>query len=164
MKTFDESKIKERVEVVPAMNVAFVRAKGYNPETISKAWNTLIPEGLKGGFFNPGKTRCIGISLDNPDVISEDDCEYHASLVLENPIEPKGEISVKKMSGGKYAVFTYKGPYEDLPALYDYVFKCWLDKNDKILREEAEVFEEYLNSITNTKPEDLLTEVFLPIY
>ncbi len=36
--------------------------------------------------------------------------------------KPKGEVGVKEVPGGKYAVFRYQGPYENLRAVYDTIY------------------------------------------
>ena len=40
--------------------------------------------------------------------------------------------------------------------------RLWLPKSGRLLR-DAEAFEEYLNSPMNTRPEDLLTRIHVPL-
>ena len=151
-----------RIKNVPPLNVAFVRTNGYNPESIGKAWNTIIPIGLEKGFFQPGKSFCIGHSLDTPDITAEDECEYNACITLSEPIKPEGPISIKTLKGGKYAVFTYRGTYDVMDQVYAYIMKNWLINSDYELR-DGEIYDKYLNSMKNTAPQDLLTEIHIPI-
>lgn len=149
------------IKQIDTINVAFVRCKGYNPDTIGKAWKTIIPFAKENGFLNQN-SKFIGISVDNPDVTQEENCEYNACINLPNPIQAKGEISTKTLKGGKYAVFLHKGPYDHVDQVYAYIFKKWLVESEYNLR-DGDVYDNYLNSITNTAPEDLLTEIHIPI-
>jgi AraC family transcriptional regulator len=45
---------------------------------------------------------------------------------------------------------------------YQQFFGGWLPKSGYELR-DAEAFEDYLNSPTNTKPEDMLTRIHVPL-
>lgn len=153
--------IPVEIKDIEGFNVAFVRCKGYNPDTIGKAWKTIIPFAQQNGFFKP-EAKLIGIAVDNPDVTQEDLCEYNACISTSTPIEPSGEVSAKFLKGGKYAVFTHKGPYDHVDQVYSYIFKKWLTESEYTLR-DGEVYDNYLNSITNTAPEDLLTEIHIPI-
>ncbi len=54
------------------------------------------------------------------------------------------------------------GPYSDLGKTYRKLYGGWLPKSGYQLR-EAPAFDEYLNSPQNTKPEDLLTLIHLPL-
>ena len=38
-------------------------------------------------------------------------------------------IGFKELKGGKYAVFTYMGPYEKIDSKYDDIFGEWIAKN-----------------------------------
>jgi AraC family transcriptional regulator len=51
-------------------------------------------------------------------------------LVVPKKAEPKGEIGVKTIEGGKYAMFLYTGSYEHLNAVYDTVYAKWLPENE----------------------------------
>jgi AraC family transcriptional regulator len=70
--------------------------------------------------------------------------------------EPKGEIGVKTIEGGKYAMFLYTGSYEHLNAVYDAVYAKWLPENGYKLR-NCHCFEKYLNNPADTLPEKLKT-------
>jgi AraC family transcriptional regulator len=77
-------------------------------------------------------------------------------------MEPKGEIGAKEIAGGKYVAFLYKGTYEKLGEVYDTVFgKCIPDGGYQL--DERPAFEIYLNDPECTKPEELQTEIYVPI-
>ncbi|MCB0494868.1 MAG: AraC family transcriptional regulator [Cyclobacteriaceae bacterium] len=150
------------IKSIPPTRVAFVRAFGpYGSESTGKAWNTLMHFADKNGLLRK-ETQLLGISYDNPEIVKENKCEYNACISLEKDIRPEGEVGIKELKGGKYAVFTYKGSYTHFPVVYGLIFKEWLLKSDHELRDN-EVFDHYVNSPNDTGTEELITEIYLPI-
>ena len=56
----------------------------------------------------------------------------------------------------------YKGSYEYLQAVYDTIYAKKLPEMGCTLRDEPS-YERYLNDPRNTKPENLLTEICIPV-
>jgi len=113
------------------------------------------------GLLGP-QTRMIGITHDDPDVTPADKVRYDAAVVVSRPVQAEGEFGVTETPSGKYAVFTHRGPYDTLGGTYQRFFGGWLPKSGQEVR-DTEAFEEYLNSPMNTKPEDLLTRIHIPL-
>ena len=67
-----------------------------------------------------------------------------------------------ELPGGKAAVFTHKGPYETLWQTWNKVYRDWLPASGEKLR-DAYPYEVYLNEKGKVAPEDLLTEIYIPI-
>jgi AraC family transcriptional regulator len=59
-------------------------------------------------------------------------------------------------------VVTYKGPYSGLEAAYTALFGNWLPESGEEPA-DAPCYELYLNSPMDTAPEDLITEICLPL-
>lgn len=76
------------------------------------------------------------------------------------PIE--GNVNLKTIKGGKYAVFIHKGPYQNLAPLFHLICSEWLPNSDYKAR-DLPMFQVYLNDCQKTQPEDLLTEIYLPL-
>jgi AraC family transcriptional regulator len=65
--------------------------------------------------------------------------------------------------GGSYAKFLHKGAYENFKDTYAYIFNEWLLESHYKLQDKL-CFEIYLNrDPRKTKPENLKTEVYIPI-
>jgi AraC family transcriptional regulator len=107
-------------------------------------------------------SRMLGLVHDDPDVTPADKVRYDAAVVVTRAVEPEGEFGATDIPGGKYAVFTHRGPYETLGKTYQRFFGDWLPKSGRELR-DAEAFEEYVNSPMNAKPEDLVTRIHVPL-
>lgn len=156
-----------RTETLDPFDVYCARHIGdYNQ--LGKAWERLM------GFAYPLKIRekknllgkdawMIGIGYDNPDVTPVDKLRSDACITADGTVELPEGIDRKTIAGGRYAVFLHKGPYDGLADVYRSIFNVWVKENDVSLRDEP-VFERYLNrDPRRTKPENLKTEIFLPI-
>lgn len=133
----------------------------YETATIAKAWQQLMGYVFQNQLFNPAM-EMLGISHDHPDIAGEALYHYEACVTLTTPLKSEGEFTVKELTGGKYAAFTYKGSYEQLDLIYNIILKDWLLNSNYELR-EAPLFDHYLNNPENAAPEDLLTKIFIPI-
>ena len=83
-------------------------------------------------------------------------------MVVTKPAKPQGEIGVKTIGGGKYAVFLYQGSYENLGAVYDTIFAQWLPESGCALR-NAPCMEKYISHQDRVAPEKLKTEIYVPL-
>jgi AraC family transcriptional regulator len=104
----------------------------------------------------------VGIYYDDPKVTEESKLRTDVCLVLPKKAEPKGEIGVKTIEGGKYAMFLYTGSYEHLGAVYDTIYSKWLPESGEKLR-NYHCFEKYVSNPDNTAPEKSKTEIYVPI-
>ena len=148
------------VKELPAFQILFLRHVGPYSQ-VGATWGRLMSWAGMRGLLGP-QMRMIGLVHDDPDVTPADKVRYDAAIVLGRPVDPEGEFGVTEIPGGKYAVFTHRGPYETLGQSYQRFFGNWLPKSGQELR-DSEAFEEYLNSPMNARPEDLLTRIHVPL-
>ena len=148
------------VKQVETMRVAFIRHVGPYSE-VGATWERLMAWAAPRGLLGPEMTF-LGICHDDPDVTPEDKIRYDAGLVVDDGFEPEGEVGVQQIGGGEYAVTTHFGPYGKLGETYARLCGDWLPAHGRELR-SAPAFEIYLNSPENTDPEDLLTDIHVPL-
>ena len=86
----------------------------------------------------------ICVYHDDPKVTEQDKLRTDVCLVLPRVGKPKGEVGVKEVPGGKYAVFRYQGPYENLRAVYDTIYAKWIPEKGYKLG-DTPGFEKYLS-------------------
>ncbi len=103
----------------------------------------------------------IGLYLDNPETVPESDLRSFAGAEYRGEDTPEGMKEVQ-ISGGKTAVLTYKGPYSGIQAAYSSLFGNWLPESGEEPADQP-CYEIYLNNPRDTAPEDLLTEICLPL-
>lgn len=150
------------IRYITSKKVAYIRVFGnYGDEKTGRAWSELLKFGKKNDLLNE-HTELFGIPYDNPEISGNSNCEYNACISIEKSVTPNGEIGIKEIKGGKFAVFAFKGDYSNFSLIYQLIFKEWLFKSKYELR-DVELFDKYLNSLIDTEPSDLTTEIYLPI-
>ncbi|WP_170400743.1 AraC family transcriptional regulator [Ruegeria arenilitoris] len=103
----------------------------------------------------------IGIYLDSTDSAPVDDLRSYAGAEFRGDATPEGMEAVQ-IPGGKTAVMTFKGPYSGLGAAYHSLFGNWLPESGEEPADQP-CYEIYLNDPRDTAPEELLTEICLPL-
>jgi AraC family transcriptional regulator len=154
--------VKPKYIVLPDKQVACITIKGiYGGESTSKAWdelsNFVVKNKLTG--WNP---EVYAVYYDNPYSMAPEDCMSDICFAIKKDIEPQGRIYQKTFTGGRYAVFRYKGPYERLWELYLLIYKNWLLFSDFRLRDLPSV-QKYLNVADNKVTENPITEIYIPV-
>lgn len=150
------------IKQLPPQTILFVQKKGSYQQAASEAWGVLMPYAYSRKLMKK-ETQTIGISHDNPDISSGDRLRYDACIVVPDSVEPEDNIGKKVLAGGRYAVFLHKGTYENFSQTYDAIFKSWLPNSSYQLR-DAPAWERYLNrDPRRTKPENLRTEIYIPL-
>lgn len=150
-----------QIKTVDPIRVAFVRAQGPYAESADTAWKKLCAWAGKNGLFGP-QTRFIGVCYDDPEITPPEKIRYEACLTLSRDVEAEGEIHVQEIGGGSYATAVLKGPYSGLAGMYARLCGEWVPKQGYHLRQGPSL-EVYLNDPDQTKPEDLLTEIQVPV-
>jgi len=163
--SFEPIKIKELqmnviIKEVEDINVAYISHQGPYQEC-GHAWDSLCcslaPQGLLGG-----DAQMIGVSYDDPDVIEADKLRYDACITVPANFKVFDDLKVQKILGGQYAVTTHIGAYTDLADTYRKFFGQWLPQSN-YESDNKPCFEIYLNDPESTEPEDLVTDIYMPI-
>lgn len=154
--------LKQEIREVAARNVIYIRLFGdYKMNDYGGTWMRLIQfvneEKLPMGDVSP---YCI--YHDDPKVTPADKLRTDVCMVIPAEVAPKGDVGFKQLPTGRYAVFTYKGSYEHLQSVYDTIYGKFIPEMECTLRDESSA-ERYLNDPCVTKPEDLLTEIYIPV-
>lgn len=145
---------------IKPLRVAFVRHVGPYAGC-SVAWDKLCTYMGKEGWLG-GDAQFIGLSHDDPEVTPPDKIRYDACVTVDENFRPQGEIGVQVIPGGEYAVTTHFGPYERLNETYARLMGQWLPRSGRELGDSS-CFEVYLNDPNSTEPEDLVTDVHVPL-
>ncbi|MBY6067764.1 AraC family transcriptional regulator [Leisingera aquaemixtae] len=103
----------------------------------------------------------LGVYFDSPDEVAEAELRSFAGAEFTGEALPEGMEEVS-LPGGRAAVLTYKGPYSGIHAAYHSLFGNWLPASGEEPADQP-CYEVYLNNPRDTAPEDLLTEICLPL-
>jgi AraC family transcriptional regulator len=107
-------------------------------------------------------SRMFGVYYDDPASVAEAQLRSRACISVSQTCALEPPLERVTIAGGEYAVLLHKGAYAALPAAYEWLFGVWLVQAGRELR-DAPALEEYLNTPMDTAPEDLLTEIYLPL-
>jgi AraC family transcriptional regulator len=157
-----------RIEEINPIKVYSVRHTGdYNK--IGNAFEKLMGWAYKNKIKNKknlmGKeAHTYSIAYDDPNVTDINKLRSDACMSnTDESVELEDGIFKQEIEGGKYAVFLHKGEYSKLKDTYNNIFSSYIKENDYTLR-DVPIFEKYLNrDPRRTKPENLKTEIFIPI-
>jgi len=169
LKLDDNRQIKMKVTItdIEDIHVICARETGSYDIAAPKAWQRIMKFGYSNRLMNKD-VRSIGITHDDPKVTAANQIRYDACLDLETPptikLAPQDNLSEHTIVGGKYAVFMHMGEYQYLANTYADIFNEWLPSSRFELRDEHPCFEVYLNrDPRKTKPENLKTEIYVPL-
>lgn len=145
---------------MPPRNLAALTHKGAYPE-IGRTFQSLYAMVGSRGLFAQ-ISHGVAVMYNDPSETPEKDLLSHAGVTLRDGVAAFEGFEAVSLSGGRSAVLTYKGPYAGLPQAWDQLYSHWLVATGEETRDEAP-YEVYLNDPTTTAPDDLITEVVVPL-
>lgn len=155
-----DEKMDVEIKKIAPMRVAFVRHVGPYDE-VGAAWDKLTTYLGKEGLLG-SQSQFIGICYDDPDVTAPEKIRYDACITIDEQFIPTEDIAVQTIGGGEYAVTTHFGPYNKLGETYSKLFGQWLVQSGREFHSKP-CMEFYFNDPDTTEPEDLLTDICLPL-
>ncbi len=144
----------------PARRLASMPHKGLYHE-IGRAFERLSATMAARGLFAHAGDM-VGVFYDDPSAVAPADLRSHAGFEIVGDAGIAAPIETVHLSAARNAVLTCKGPYAGLPAAYDQLYSVWLPASGEEPA-DAPAFEVYKNSPMNTAPDDLITELHLPL-
>lgn len=158
--THEGAKMNVRIEELKPMRVVFVRHVGPYKE-VGATWGRLCQWAGMHGLFG-STTRCLGVCYDDPEITPPDKIRYDACLTVDRPVAAEGDVGVQEIGGGRYAVTTHHGPYENLAETYAALMGQWLPAHGHH-PSAGPSLEFYRNDPNTTPPADLVTDVYVPL-
>lgn len=148
-----------RIETRPAFTVAAIPHRGAYQEISPTFVELFRVAGEKGLYGRIGDS--LGIYYDDPSTTPEEDLRAHVGFELTEGEVPEGmeRVDVPEM---EVAVVTVKGPYTQLHEAWSLTYAELLPGTG---REPGDFppYERYLNDPHDTAPEDLLTQICVPL-
>lgn len=154
-------KMEVRTKDVSTMRVLFTRETGPYQKTAGVAWARLCSWAGPRGLLRPD-TVFLGLCHDDPAVTPPERIRYDAAVTVGPEVRAEGDFGIQEIPAGRYAVTLHAGPYELLHKTWNAFCGEWLPHSGYALR-NAPSFEIYLNNPQNTPPEQLRTDLYLPI-
>lgn len=148
------------IKTLPELQVVSIYHRGAYTK-IGQAYDQLFGWLTPRGLVDE-QTRVMTIGYDDPATVPEAELRSRACATVSKECTVDAPLEWWKIEGGRYAVLRYKGSYDALPSIYQWLFGTWLLQSGLALR-DAPPFEEYINTPLNTAPADLLTDIYLPL-
>ncbi|MFV0348594.1 MAG: GyrI-like domain-containing protein [Halodesulfovibrio sp.] len=152
--------LQVEIRQIPALRVAAVRHVGPYNDCFA-AWKSLCDWAYPKGLFTENTLFC-GICHDDPAVTEPAKIRYDACCSVPDGAIIDGPATEMTIRAGEYVTVLHKGPYENLYRVYAAVYGQWIPSSGREMAMEPSV-EVYLNSPETTAPEDLLTEIRIPL-
>lgn len=147
---------------IPTKQALYISCTGkYGSLDFGGLWQRLWQFVKEQKLFSMGMEH-IAIYHDDPKVTDANKLRTDICLTIKKNALPQGEIGIKEIRGGKFAMFLYKGAYNNLEAVYDRIYGELLPEHNLKLR-DYHCFEKYLNNPDKTQPDKLKTEIYVPI-
>jgi AraC family transcriptional regulator len=95
--------------------------------------------------------------------VPDTEARYQAGFIYEGTLPPLcDEVRRVMIPAGRWVVSLHQGSYETLWQLWNRLYRNWLPASGYQLR-AASPFEVYLNRPKQTPPDELRTEIWIPI-
>ncbi len=149
-----------RLERFSATRLAFVRHVGPFDQ-VGQAWQRLLSWAGRRGLLGPG-AEMLGVIHDDPEITPPERLRYDAALVVSERVKPDGDVGIEELPPCEYAVAVHRGPYETLYKTYARLCGEWLPSSGREAR-TAPGLEIYRNAPQTSRPDDLITEIHIPL-
>ena len=149
--------IEQRAE----LRVAAVHHVGpYN--RISEAFQRLHAIAEPAGLQKFPDTAMLAVYYDDPESKPADQLEADAGITVPEGVPLHKGLVEKRIPAGRYAHTTHVGPYSRLGDTWSRLMGEWLPKSGHRVG-EGPSYEVYRNTPMNAPPEELRTELYLPL-
>ena len=144
----------------PARRLAAMPHEGAYHE-VNRAFERLAAVVGSRGLF-PQAGHMVGVFYDDPSSVAEAELRSHAGLEMPDEVALDEPLETLNLPSGRHAVLRFTGPYVGLAQAYEQLYSQWLPASGEAPADHPS-FEVYLNSPMDTAPDDLVTEICLPL-
>lgn len=146
---------------LPELRVAAIRHVGPYSR-ISEAFQRLGEIAARAGLIRHPGTEMLALYHDDPEATPADELRSDAALTVPNDLALPSGVTEIRIPAGRYACTTHIGPYTTLGDAWAQFMGSWLPQSGHRVG-DGPSFEIYRNDPTQTPPEKLRTEMYLPI-
>jgi len=127
-------------------------------DRMEKSIQTFMGEFFKQGLAPAGPF--IGVYFNDPSKVKPEELKWNLGFTVSNDAKVQSPLKKTEFKHKTVAVYLHIGPYENTGKAYDKIFKYVKDHGYKITRP---TYEKYLNDPRQVRPEELKTEVIVPV-
>jgi AraC family transcriptional regulator len=110
-------------------------------------------------------TACLAICPDEMKSPDDPDMRFIAALAFDGPppeLTGTPGIECQTIPAGRWAVFRHLGPYSTLWQTWVAIYRDWVPATPLALRDAAP-YELYVNDASKERPENLITDIHIPV-
>lgn len=127
-----------------------------------EAFGALVSEIKRADAWNSIRER-IGMCPDEASMVPDAEARYQAGFFYEGELPAmNSEVQRVTVPAGRWAVSIHQDSYETLWQSWNRLYRDWLPASGYVLRDTSP-FEIYLNDKKKVPPEELRTEIWVPI-
>lgn len=153
----ESNMIDVKIETLPARRLLAVLHVG-DYMHVGDAFNKIGAMAGPLGLIGP-QTKFMGVYYDDPDVTPVDARRAHAGITVPATFGPAPDgFELLDVPAGDFAVGVHRGPYEQLPTSYKWLFGQWLPSSERDAANQPSR-EVYVNDPSNAAPADLITHI-----
>ena len=137
--------MEKQIEVkeMPAHHVAYIRHVGpYNQ--IGGAFERLMQWAIVHQLMEPN-TICLGIYHDDPSITAPEKLRSDACLAVPTDQEPDGEIGIRDIPAGRYAVMRTEVTADEIHGAWEELINGWMPESG-FQPDDRPCYEIYLNN------------------
>ena len=151
-----------RVEVVPALRVAFIRHVGPYEQAPAQFERLTRWAGSRAKRGTKQEPLLLGVAHDNPALTPASQLRFDCCVAIVDDVKRgEGDVAIQTVLGGRYAVAVHQGSFATLAQTYRWLARDFLPQQGLVLR-PAPAVEIYLTP-PDTRTTDGITEVLLPV-
>ena len=128
LETIEACNQKITIEILPDFYVIYQRHKG-NYGDLSEHWDDF--QGKYGEYVTE-QTLFLERTYDDPSITDTDECLYDLYMTVP---ESCGLPNTTVLKGGKFAVYHFKGPVQQIYTAYQSIFNVWLPQSGHTIDE-----------------------------
>ena len=147
----------EHLDAARCMSVPHTGPYLHIDATMGQLFGTLA----QAGMLRPD-AQMQAVFYDDPDLVAADDLRAAVCVPCAHDAEIPPGVTELRRPAGTYARLAYTGPYADMKDAYRWLYGVWLPASGYEASDRP-CFEAYLNSPVDTQPQDLRSDIYLPV-
>jgi AraC family transcriptional regulator len=121
----------------------------------------LLFETLSGLVSPEAIIGIYGIPHDDPRTVPVEQCRFDCAFLLDQTVEPAGDLQSIELAGGDYARMDHLGDFDLIHNAIDAVYD-WAIAHDRMV-DERPLFIHYLDDPDEVPPEEQRAQIWLPL-